>query len=107
MTAAGQQPAAAGTGFVALDVVLRDGDPGRAWPGAGGTCGNVLSVLSYLGWASYPVARLADDWAAARAATDLARRGVRGDFLFREPGGSTPVVVERLTVGPDGQGSHR
>ena len=40
---------------------------------AGGSCGNVLSILGYLGWDSYPVARLANDEAGAGVMHDLKR----------------------------------
>ena len=45
-----QRPVVVGTGLVALDVVINSDvhRPPRLW--AGGTCGNVLTILSYLGW---------------------------------------------------------
>lgn len=48
----GQAPLAIGTGLLALDDIRIDGDerPPRRW--AGGTCGNVLLALRYLGWQS-------------------------------------------------------
>ena len=47
-----------GVGLVSLDFVVNVSDRSavRAW--AGGTCGNVLTILGYLGWDAYPVARL-------------------------------------------------
>ena len=56
---ASPRPVCAGTGLVALDIVF-NGDstvPPRMW--AGGSCGNVLTILSYLGWQAVPLARLA------------------------------------------------
>ena len=57
-------PVVVGTGLVALDVVMNSDahQPPRLW--AGGTCGNVLTSLSYLGWQAYPVSRLNKDTAA-------------------------------------------
>ena len=49
------KPTVVGTGLVALDVVV-SGDDVKYF--AGGTCGNVLTCLSYLGWDAKPVARL-------------------------------------------------
>jgi fructokinase len=90
------RPTAVGTGLVALDVVYNvDSDqPPRRY--AGGTCGNVLTVLSYLGWASKPVSRLAPGLAGDRLLEDLRRWDVSTEFVSRKEGGSTPVIVERI-----------
>ena len=58
-----EEPARGGSGPVTLDVACGEsGGPGFF---AGGSCGNVLTILSYPGWDSYPAARLGDDpeWA--------------------------------------------
>ena len=55
-----------GTGLVALDVVIDDESPQVQRLFAGGTCGNVLTILSFLGWNSFPVARIAKDSAGER-----------------------------------------
>ncbi len=96
-----------GTGLVALDVV-HGLDPSCA-PGlyAGGTCGNVLAALAYLGWASFPVARLASDFAGLRVAEDLSGFGVKTDYLSLAPVQRTPVVIQRAVVDAKGQVSHR
>jgi sugar/nucleoside kinase (ribokinase family) len=99
-------PVIVGTGLVALDVVI----PGEAekaprlW--AGGTCGNVLTVLAYLGWEAYPVARLGQDNPSQWVAQDLATCGVHLDFLQREPGGATPVIVQHIQEGGVEGGTH-
>jgi fructokinase len=94
-----------GAGFVALDVVIpADLDaPVRVW--AGGTCGNVLAALAYLGWTAYPIARLGDDLPGRRVAHDLERWGVRQDFLVREGGEGTPVIAEHIRAAGSG-GTH-
>jgi sugar/nucleoside kinase (ribokinase family) len=75
------KPVVFGTGLVALDVVfdVDTDDPPRFW--AGGTCGNVLTVLSYLGWHVSPIARLGEGVAAERVLADLARWNVSGRFI--------------------------
>jgi hypothetical protein len=79
MTSAGR-PRAFGAGLLALDVVV-SADPDTPMSAyAGGTCGNVLAVLAYLGWESFPIARLSDDPAAQRVRRDLERWGVRLDY---------------------------
>lgn len=51
----GTRPTVVGTGLVALDVVFNEkqDEPIGRW--AGGTCGNVLSILSWLGWSAWPI----------------------------------------------------
>ncbi len=88
-----------GSGLLALDIVISEisGDPPQQW--AGGTCGNVLSALSYLGWESKPVARLKTGEAAERILFDLKQWGVSDQFISVTQDGSTPIIVERITRG--------
>lgn len=102
-----QRPTVVGTGLVALDIVY--GLDKECAPGlyAGGTCGNVLAALAFLGWDSYPVARIGDDAAGARVLDDLAACGVRTDFAAFAPRRPTPVVVQRIRVDSEGRVVHR
>lgn len=95
-----------GTGLVALDVVISDGvmvDPILC---TGGTCGNVLTALAYLGWEAFPIARLRSDAASKRVVEDLQHWGVRLDFVSLSDSGSTPVVVQHIRQNRDGERSH-
>lgn len=89
-------PVAVGTGFIALDIVLtdREGSEVQAW--AGGTCGNVLAILAFLGWQTYPMATLGDDLAGEIVINDLARFGVISQFLGKSAKRHTPIVVEEI-----------
>jgi sugar/nucleoside kinase (ribokinase family) len=100
-------PSIVGTGLISLDVVLGpEADPTpNYW--AGGTCGNVLAVLAYLGWQSYPAATLGSDIAAAKIVDDFERFGVQLPFLSRNPTRHTPIIVERIRRAPDGTPRHR
>jgi len=102
-----KRPIVMGTGLIALDIVItdRDGVEPRYW--AGGTCGNVLAILAYLGWRAYPVATLGKDIAAARVLEDLKRFGVSVRFLRPRATQHTPVVVERIRIRSDGTPRHR
>lgn len=96
-----------GTGLIALDLVTngdKDGTP-RAW--AGGSCGNVLTILSYLGWNSYPVARLGDDPAAKAVAKDMADHGVDLQYVSFDRSVHTPIILQRILVARDGHPIHR
>lgn len=102
-----RRPAVVGTGLVALDVIF--GLDQACSPGlyAGGTCGNVLAALAFLGWESYPVARLGNDQAGARVRNDLVTCGVRTDFVALSPQKPTPVIVQRIRVNSLGHVVHR
>lgn len=99
-------PTAVGTGLLALDEVIGvdKSTPVRHW--AGGTCGNVLIVLRYLGWTSKPVARLEPGDATDLLLADLRRWGVSKKFIRVEPTGSTPIIVQRILRSPSGTLRH-
>ena len=101
------QPKVVGTGLIALDVVIGSGPetPVRSW--AGGTCGNVLSILAYLGWDAYPVARMNGDVASERVRADMARWGVHLDWTTCAPTTHTPMIVQEIRRRRDGRSGHR
>lgn len=106
-TAESGKPRAFGTGLIALDLVM-SADPTlpiRAW--AGGTCGNVLSILAYLGWESYPIARMNGDPASDRVRADMSRWGMKLDFAGCEPTSHTPIIIQEIRRGRDGSPTHR
>ncbi|WP_161554689.1 PfkB family carbohydrate kinase [Ereboglobus luteus] len=96
-------PTSVGSGFLALDLLLIGKDRIRANERyAGGSCGNVLSILSYFEWNSYPVARLGKDRCAQNVIDDLREFGVKTDFVFRSSAAVTPVVIVRIAQRRDG-----
>lgn len=106
-TAESEKPRAFGTGLIALDLVMSANPnlPVQAW--AGGTCGNVLSILAYLGWESYPIARMNGDPASERVRADMSRWGVKLDFAGCEPTSHTPIIIQEIRRGRDGSPTHR
>jgi fructokinase len=107
MKAGEQRPQVFGTGLIALDLVM-SADPAapvRSW--AGGTCGNVLSILAYLGWDAFPIARLNGDPASQRVKQDMKRWGVRLDFAGCKPTSHTPIIIQEIRRGRDGKPTHR
>ena len=99
-------PLAAGTGLIALDVVVSEGQPEAPSFWAGGTCCNVLTVLSYLGWRSAPVARLRGGALATQVLSDLRQWGVSTEFVSLDEDGSTPVIVQWIRQTPEGEPRH-
>ena len=99
-------PRVYGAGLLALDIVMTpDERPAHTY--AGGTCGNVLTILSYLGWESYPIARLNGDPMSARVLKDLSRWNVRTELATLQPQSPAPVIIEWLGVTKGGGARHR
>jgi len=90
----------AGAGLLALDVVIYDECSQDALAFAGGTCGNVLSILSYLDWTSTAVGTLGDDEPAERLLRDLASVGVSAKHLVRDAQARTPVFFQTFRGDP-------
>lgn len=96
-----------GSGLIALDVILNGSPSTPPKLTAGGSCGNVMTILSYLGWSSYPVARLKDNDASEEIFSDFKRWGVKTDFVFKESTGSTSIIIHRILKNKKGQPVHR
>lgn len=99
--------AVVGSGLVALDVVVSDQEPQQPRFYTGGSCGNVMAILSYLGWQAIPVARFENDEASQRICQDLKRWGAGLDFLHVQPGRAAPMVVHRISHNMEGESFHR
>jgi sugar/nucleoside kinase (ribokinase family) len=100
------KPVIVGTGLLALDVVIADNVATDPMLCAGGTCGNVLTALAFLGWQAYPIARLKDDAASKRVIEDLKSWKVKLDFVLVSENGSTPVVVQHIRERRNRERSH-
>lgn len=107
MTTLTEKPRIFGTGLIALDLVIgaNSAAPVHSW--AGGTCGNVLTIMSYLGWDSYPIARMSGDPASERVRVDLKRWNVHLDYTGCTPAGHTPIIIQQIRRGRDGSPTHR
>lgn len=100
-------PTCFGAGLVALDVILNGSPTTLPKLSVGGSCGNVLSILGYLGWNSYPVARLANDKAAVELMHDLKRWSIHTDYISINDEGSTPIIIHRILKDKKGKPVHR
>ena len=96
-----------GTGLIVLDLVVGPDPetPVRSW--VGGTCGNLLSLLAYLGWDAYPVARMNGDVASKRVCADMERWGVHMKWAHCAPTTHTPMIVQKIRRKGDGLAYHR
>jgi sugar/nucleoside kinase (ribokinase family) len=96
-----------GAGLLALDVILNGSPESPAFLNAGGSCGNVLAILAYLGWETSPVARLAKDKASVELIKDLAFWNVRDEYIQQVPDGSTPIIIHRVLKDKHGNPKHK
>jgi len=91
-------PSVVGTGLIVLDVTVSAVTPAPAHPvWTGGTCGNVLAILSFLGWKSHAVGRIGNDAAGTCLLRDLLDSGVDSKNIDREAAG-TPIILHRVSV---------
>jgi sugar/nucleoside kinase (ribokinase family) len=93
-----------GSGFIAIDIVQGQDD---LFAATGGSCGNVLLALAWLGWTSMPVARLGCDMAGEFVAEEMKSAGVKLDFLQRSEAVPTPVVIQQFVESSNGSRRHR
>jgi len=103
-----QKRTCVGTGFIVLDVI-RHAVKHRTTESrfAGGSCANVLAILSYFGWTTSAVGRIGDDPAGRDLLHDLGKWGVRTELLRVEAGRGTPVVVQENYLDSRGRPRHR
>jgi len=94
-------PRIVGIGLVALDLVWSAEQPEVEFF-AGGTCGNVLAILAYLGWKATPISRIGADIAGDLVRDDLSRWGTDIKHLSLRPTAKTPVIVEKIRTDRNG-----
>ncbi len=94
-----------GSGLIALDVVVTSEAKPRFF--AGGTCGNVLAILGFLGWDSQGIARLNQEATAERIIRDLRRWQVRTDLMHLSPVARPPIIFHRIFSSIDGEARHK
>ena len=96
-----------GAGLVALDVILNGHPLTRPKLYAGGSCGNVLTILAFLGWQATPIARLSKITATKKIVEDLESWNVRTILISEKEDGSTPVIIHRILKDKNGKPKHR
>lgn len=89
-----------GSGFIALDFVY--GEHGL-FHSTGGSCGNVLIALSWLGWTSTPVTRLGVDAIGDFVVQEMESEGLDLSLVQRSQSTPTPVVIQQFVDAPSGR----
>lgn len=97
-------PSCLASGFIAMDIVEGEFETFSA---AGGSCGNVMALLSFLGWTAQPVARLGADHAGSFIRAQFERLGVDASHVSNLSGVKTPIVIQRFVEGMDGERAHQ
>lgn len=95
-----------GAGLVSLDILMRGYEETVSYK-VGGTCGNVMMILAYLGWESYPVARLNGSDQSQMMLDDMRSHGVHTDFVSRLEDGVTPIIIQHNIIDKDGNPTHK
>lgn len=95
-----------GSGLVTLDIVIERDSPDQYIVRSGGSCGNVMNILAYLGWKTYPIARLGLDSAARMVLDDFALFGVDTTFVTCEETIATPTIIEGVRNSRNGSRTH-
>ena len=93
-----KKPVCTGTGLVALDVIFNKNSDNPQFL-AGGSCCNVLTILSYLGWNSVPIARLGKDIEGDRIIEDIKNWNVVTKFIEKDPKILSPRIIEKVYSG--------
>lgn len=94
-----------GAGLVSLDVLMKGDDDQNVSYGVGGTCGNVMMILQYMGWKAYPVARLDGSHYSDIVISEMKAKHVSTDFIEKD--GQTPVIIQINIVDRYGHPSHK
>lgn len=85
-----------GMGYLALDVIYNENRRNYTSKHLGGSTGNVLSILSYLGWKSYPIAAVGHDRASIEIIKEFHNWKIETDFVTNHADTLMPIVIERI-----------
>lgn len=82
-----------GAGFITLDVMLGTGFQ-LAYTGIGGSTGNVLSILAFLGWESLPLVNLGRDHVGATIHREFTKLGANMRHVRLDRGLTSPLLYQ-------------
>ncbi len=96
-----------GSGLIALDVIVNGNPSTPAKLCAGGSCGNVLAILAFLGWNSSPVARLSKNKASENLLSDFSNFNINTSLISCTDDGATPIIIHRILKDKEGNPKHK
>ena len=100
------KPICSGTGLIALDVIINSHNKNDPFFMTGGSCGNVLIILSYLGWHSVPIGRLKKGNISKFILNDMKNWCVDTSFLDFDNKATTPIIIEKVKKNGNGNATH-
>ena len=95
-----------GAGTFPLDNLMMkhaDGSVETIYQHVGGTAGNVMSILAWMGWHTLPAARLDDSEVGLQLRADLESYGCDTRYLTNTPDGGTTILDIIHKTGRDGK----
>ena len=95
-----------GAGTFPLDNLMMkhaDGNVETIYQHVGGTAGNVMSILAWMGWHTLPAARLDDSEVGLQLKADLESYGCDTRYLTNTPDGGTTILDIIHKTGRDGK----
>lgn len=95
-----------GAGTFPLDNLMMkhaDGSVETIYQHVGGTAGNVMSILAWMGWHTLPAARLDDSEVGLQLKADLESYGCDTRYLTNTPDGGTTILDIIHKTGRDGK----
>ena len=93
LTTEGLRSRVSGAGFITLDVMLGTGSQ-LVYTGIGGSTGNVLSILAFLGWESLPLVNLGRDHVGATIHREFSRLGANMRHVRLNRGLMSPLLYQ-------------
>lgn len=93
LTTEGLRSRVSGAGFITLDVMLGAGSQ-LVYAGIGGSTGNVLSILAYLGWESLPLVNLGRDHVGATIHREFTKLGANVRHVRLNRGLMSPLLYQ-------------
>lgn len=102
-----RKPSCIGSGLITLDILIKDFNFRSLSYYVGGSCGNVLMILSHLGWNVFPIARLNSNKHSTRLLDDFKANNINLDFITITDFGSTPIIIQRNIIDKFGNPKHK
>lgn len=96
-----------GAGLITLDILVIENNYRNLSYYVGGSCGNVMMILAFLGWDVFPIARLGKNKNAERLISEFTLNNVNTKYVNMSDTGSTPMIIQKNTTDKYGNPKHR